>query len=73
MRGPLTWGPLRIPMNQQRLLAWARQAAADVAVHTANLRTKVLDIRGFDSSRVLVLRGGILMSIGNFLDKSFQV
>ena len=33
--------------------------------HTANLRTEILDFRGFDSSRVLILRGGILMSIGS--------
>ena len=33
---------------------------------TANLRTKILDFRGFDSSRILILRGGILMSIGDF-------
>ena len=33
---------------------------------TANLRTKILDFRGFDSSRILFLRGGILMSIGDF-------
>ena len=32
---------------------------------TANPRTKILDFRGFDSSRILVLRGGILMSKGN--------
>ena len=32
----------------------------------ANLRTKVLDFGGFDSSIILVLRGGILMPIGNF-------
>ena len=30
------------------------------------LRTKTLDCRGFDSSRILITRGGILMSIGNF-------
>ena len=29
---------------------------------TANLRTKILDFRGFDSSTILILRGGILMS-----------
>ena len=28
-------------------------------VDTANLRTKILDFRGFDSSRILGLRGGI--------------
>ena len=33
---------------------------------TANLRTKILDFRGFDSSIILRLRGGILMSIGSF-------
>ena len=33
---------------------------------TANLRTKILDIRGFDSSIIFILRAGILMSIGNF-------
>ena len=30
---------------------------------TANLRTKILDFRGFDSSRILNLRGGILMYV----------
>ena len=33
---------------------------------TANLCTKILDFRGFDSSRILISRGGILMSIGDF-------
>ena len=32
---------------------------------TANLRTKILHLRGFDSSRISILSGGILMSIGN--------
>ena len=31
---------------------------------TANLRTKILDFRGFDSSRILILRGGIPRPIG---------
>ena len=31
----------------------------------ANLRTMILDFRGFDSSIILGLRGGILMPIGN--------
>ena len=39
---------------------------------TANLRTKVLDFRGFDSSIILILRGGILMSIGNFPESLSQ-
>ena len=33
---------------------------------TANLRTATSDFRGFDSSGILILRGGILLSIGNF-------
>ena len=32
----------------------------------ANLRTNIMDFRGFDSSIILNVRGGILMSIGNF-------
>ena len=31
---------------------------------TANLRTKILGFRGFDSSKILILRGGILTSTG---------
>ena len=34
--------------------------------HAANLRTKILDFRGFDSSRTLIARGGIPRPIGNF-------
>ena len=34
--------------------------------HTANLRTKILDFRRFDSNRILIVRGGILGSIGDF-------
>ena len=40
--------------------------------HTANLRTKILDFRGFDSSIILMLRGGILMSTGNFPESLSQ-
>ena len=32
---------------------------------TANLRTKILYFRGLDSSVILILKGGIFMSIGN--------
>ena len=35
------------------------------AMPTAHLRTRIWDFRGFDSSRILGLRGGILMPIGN--------
>ena len=49
----------------------ARPAARDGPTerelwHTAYLRNKIVDSRGFDSSRILMLRGGILTSIGNF-------
>ena len=39
---------------------------------TADLRTKILDFRGFDSSRILILRAGILMSIGSFSEMLSQ-
>ena len=43
----------------------------DLRVHrirsTGNLRTNLMDFRGLDSSTVLSLRGGTLMSIGHFL------
>ena len=45
----------------------ARPDAND-SCSTATLRTKILDFRGFDSSRILMLRGGNPMSIGNLLD-----
>ena len=32
----------------------------------ANLRAKILDFRGFDSNIILIQRGVILMSIGDF-------
>ena len=35
---------------------------------TANLRTTILDFRGFGSSRILISRGGILMTMRNFLE-----
>ena len=39
---------------------------------TANLRTQTMDFRGLDSSRILIVRGGILMSIGNFPESLSQ-
>ena len=38
-------------------------------VRTANLRAKIPDFRGFDSSIILMLRGGSIMSIWNFPGK----
>ena len=40
----------------------------DLRLFAANLPTKIQDFRGFDSSIILTLRGGILMSIGNSPD-----
>ena len=39
-----------------------------IGVHsiTANLPTNIVDFKGLDSSIVLIQRGGILMSIGDF-------
>ena len=50
--------------------SWTRRrsSAARNGAATANLHTKILDFRGYDSSRILLQRGGILMSIGNFLE-----
>ena len=45
---------------------WSRKFGTQAEQNAANLRTKILDFRGFDSSRILISRGGILMFIGNF-------
>ena len=37
-----------------------------------NLPTNIMDFRGFDSSIILMLRGGILMSKGDFLESLSQ-
>ena len=39
---------------------------------TANLRTNIMDFGGFDSSWILILRGGVLMSIENFPESLSQ-
>ena len=38
-------------------------------MHTANLRTNILDFRGFDSSIIVILRGRIPRPIGDFTGK----
>ena len=43
-----------------------RERHRQVPESTANLRTNILDFRGFDSSIILILWGAILMSIGDF-------
>ena len=44
----------------RRLAAWG------LGEGTANLRTKILDFRGFDSGIISILRGGILVPVWNF-------
>ena len=39
---------------------------------TANLRTNIMDFRGIDSSIILIVRGRILMSIGDFPESLSQ-
>ena len=39
---------------------------------TANLSTTLLDFRRLDSSKILILRGGILMSVGSFPESLSQ-
>ena len=39
---------------------------------TPNLPTNIVDFRGFDSSTILILRGGILRPIGDFPESSSQ-
>ena len=39
---------------------------------TANLRTEILDFRGFDSSIIVILRDGILRHMGNFPESLSQ-
>ena len=53
-----------------QLPGWARPARGQGA--TANLRTKILDSRGFDSSIIFMLRGGILMAKVNSLESLSQ-
>ena len=51
-----------------------RSIATESSLNTANLctSTKILDFRGFDSSTILIWRGGIPRSIGQFPESSSQ-
>ena len=60
---------LQTPREARKIIE-QRRAARNQG--TANLRTKILDFRGFDSSRILVSRGGIFMSTGNFPESLSQ-
>ena len=47
--------------------------AVQLILHaTANPRTNIMDFRWFDSSIILILRGGIRRPIGNFLESLSQ-
>ena len=54
-------GGLPLPAQDLRQLR-------ELAQRTANLRTRILYFRGSDSERILILRGGIFSSIGDFLE-----
>ena len=51
---------------------WTARLEASAGSGKAYLRTKILDFGGFDSSRILILRGGILMSMWNFPESLSQ-
>ena len=46
------------------LICWPFQVRVESPSPAANLRTKIMDFGGFDSSVVLLSRGGILRPIG---------
>ena len=43
-----------------------------IIMFTANLPTNIVDFKGFDSSIILISRGGILMSVGDFPESLSQ-
>ena len=54
---------MSLSLEHQEAVKWKEREHS--SRRTADLRTKILDSRGLDSSRILILRGGILMSIGS--------
>ena len=59
-------------MTWRREWALVRVGRRLASLDTANLHTKILDFRGFETSRILIVRGGFLMSIGNSLEMLSQ-
>ena len=53
-------------LKSQRHCSWQPQTTCKKLSNTANVHTKILGFRGFDSSRISISRGGILLSAGNF-------
>ena len=56
-------------VNNETQKPWSN---AVLSLYTPNLPTKIVDFRGFDSSIILIYRGGILMSMGDFPDDLSQ-
>ena len=50
----------------------AEAKAETLVLGTANFRTKTLDFRGFDSNIISILRGGILMFMGDIPESLSQ-
>ena len=61
-----------ISLSPKQFSRSTRPRGSRPARFTANVRTKILDVRGFYSSRIVDIRGGIIMPIGNLLDISSQ-
>ena len=59
-------------LSERSLVPPSGYVTATGCNRTANLSTNIVDFRGFDSSIILIQRGGILMSIGNFLESLSQ-
>ena len=57
---------LRLPLRRSVF------SQTPVGYHAANLPTNIADARGFDSRIILIPRGGILVSIGNFQEDLSQ-
>ena len=69
MARSLSCPPTRLRLLRRKL---SLRNTIPIIGSTANLRTKILDFRGIDSSRILIVRGGILKSIGNFPERLSQ-
>ena len=67
-----TFGPDVERCGRERRPACQSSEHLQTTTYTANLRAMILDFRGFDSSRILNSRGGIVRSIGHFPDSLSQ-
>ena len=69
-RGPRPRRPRRRRSRRARTSAGGSTAASEP--RTANLRAKIMDFRGLDSSIILILGGGIPRPVGNFPESLSQ-